>query len=284
MGRKSGILFTQMIIDVHSHNFPPQIAARALSALVHRTGDTLQPSADGTLDNQLDHMEKAGVDRAVMCPVATKPTQHGVILRTAIAIRDGELGERASRMIVPFASLHPADEDATAHLEEIAAAGIRGIKIHPYYQEFSLSDPSVWPIFRVAASLGLVVQCHCGYDIGYPGRYDACGPKDIAAFLRNVSGVKFIAAHLGGCSGFAPHATDEIMDLGCWADTSALARNWSRDEEMRLCRSWPTERLLYGTDFPWVSYEESLRWVKSMRDEKDWFRVLGENARELLGI
>ena len=271
-----------MIIDVHSHNFPPQIAARALSALVHRTGDTLQPSADGTLENQLDHMALAGVDRAVMCPVATKPSQHNIILRTAVAIREGELGERAKRMIIPFASLHPADVDAVTHLEEIASAGIRGIKIHPYYQEYSLADPKIWPIFRVAASLGLVVQCHCGYDIGYPGRYDACGPKEIAVFLRNVPKVKFIAAHLGGCSGFKPHATDEIIDLGCWADTSALARNFSRDEEMRLCRSWPTERLLFGTDFPGVSYQESLRWVKSLREKRDLSRILGENALKLL--
>lgn len=273
-----------MIVDVHSHNFPPRIAPRALAALSHRTGDSLFPSADGTLENQLDHMELAGVDCAVMCPVATKPSQHAVILRTACAIRDGEMGGRARRMIVPFASLHPADPDAAAHLEEIAAAGIRGIKVHPYYQEFSLDDPAVWPIFRVAASLGLVVQCHCGYDIGYPGRYDACGPREIAALLRNVKGLKFIAAHLGGCSGHASHATDELMDLGCWADTAALAQNWSRDEEMRLLRSWPTERLLFGTDFPWVSYQEALRWVRSVRDERDLERVLGGNARELIGL
>jgi len=273
-----------MIIDVHSHNFPPAVAVRALSALVARTGDSLQPSADGTLENQLDHMELAGIDRAVMCPVATKPSQHGVILRTAVAIRDGHLGDRAQRMIVPFASIHPADPDAVVHLEEIAAAGIRGIKVHPYYQNFSLSDPSVWPIFRAAASIGLVVQCHCGYDIGYPGRYDACGPEDIAALLKNVPGLKFIAAHLGGCSGFRPHATDELIDLGCWADTSALSRNWSRDEEMRLCRSWPTERLLFGTDFPWVSYQESLKWVKSVRAAEDLPDVLGQNAVRLIGI
>lgn len=273
-----------MIIDVHSHNFPPQIAERALSALVARTGDKLQPSADGTLENQLDHMELAGVDRAIMCPVATKPSQHEIILRTAVGIRDGELGDRAKRMIIPFASLYPSDPDATKHLEEIAMAGIRGIKIHPYYQGFSLDDPKVWPVFKVAASLGLVVQCHCGYDIGYPGRYDACGPKEIAVFLKNVPGIKFIAAHLGGCSGFEPHSTDEIIDLGCWADTSALTQNWSRDEEMRLCQSWPIERLLFGTDFPWVSYQESLRWLKSMRNEKDLPRILGENARELLRI
>ncbi len=273
-----------MVVDVHSHDFPVNIAQRALSALTARTGYMLEPLADGTLENHLDHMECAGVDRAVMCPVATKPSQHDVILRTACDIRDGALGERAKRMIIPFASMHPADSDIVRHLEEIAASGIRGIKVHPYYQSFSLADPGLWPVFRVAASLGLVVQCHCGYDLGYPGRCDSCGPAEIAALLKNVPGLKFIAAHLGGCSGFAPHATDEIIDLGCWADTSALMQNQMRDEEMRLCRSWPTERLLFGTDFPWVSLSESLRWVRTVRESSDLPAVLGGNACKLLGI
>ncbi len=273
-----------MIVDVHSHNFPAHIAPRALSALTARTGYALEPSADGTLNNHLDHMECAGIDCAVMCPVATKPTQHAVILRTACDIRDGVLGERAKRMIIPFASMHPDDPQIVRHLEEIALAGIRGIKVHPYYQGFNLADPAVWQAFDVASSLGLVVQCHCGYDIGYSGRYDSCGPKEIATLLRKVPRLKFIAAHLGGCSGFAPHATDEIIDLGCWADTSALMQNQMRDEEMRLCRSWPTERLLFGTDFPWASLSESLRWVKSVREQADLPAVLGGNACKLLRI
>ncbi len=40
----------------------------------------------------------------------------------------------------------------------------------------------------------------------------------------------------------------------------------------------------HGTDFPWVSYQESLRWVKSIREELDLPRILGENARELLKL
>lgn len=274
----------EMIIDVHSHNFPPQIAARALGALCRRTGDSLQPSADGTLENQLDHMVLAGVDKAVMCPVATKPTQHDVILSTACAIRDGAFGARAQQMIIPFASIHPADPDWAAHVREIAAAGIRGVKIHPYYQNFDLSDPAVRPLFRALADAGLIVQCHCGYDIGYPGRTDACGPREIAALLENVPSLVFIAAHLGGCRGFAPHATDALLPFSCYLDTSALHRDWHCDEQQRLLRTWPAERLLFGTDFPWVHYPEALRWVRSLRDAHDHAAVLGGNAARLLGV
>ena len=123
-------------------------------------------------------------------PVATKPTQFGIILDTAKAIRDGALGERAARKIVPFVSLMPSDPDWSRHLEETAAAGIKGLKVHPYYQNFSLSDPSVWPFFVKIADLGLVVQCHCGYDIGYPGRYvEVYDPKVTNNFKNTISGV-----------------------------------------------------------------------------------------------
>ncbi|MBQ1429149.1 MAG: amidohydrolase family protein [Kiritimatiellae bacterium] len=273
-----------MTIDFHSHDFPDAIATRALAGLCGRTDGTLWPVGDGTLANHLDHMDCAGVDMAVLCPVATKPGQFDVILRTAVAIRDGELGERAARKIVPFASVHPADPRLFEHLDAVAKAGIKGVKLHPYYQDFSLADPSVWPMFSKIADLGLVVQCHAGFDIGYPTRADACMPADIAALLRNVRGLKFVAAHLGGCAGARPHATDEILELGAYIDTSALHRDWHRDEQMRLLRSWPKDRILFGTDFPWVHYPEALRWVRSVRAPEDIPALLGGNAARLLGL
>ena len=273
-----------MIIDMHAHSFPDRIAGRAMAGLIRATRGVLTSIGDGTLTNHLDQMDHDGVDMACLLQIATKPTQFEVLMRTAKAIRDGEFGERARRKIIPFPSVHPADPDLFAHLDEIAAEGFKGVKFHPYYQDFSLADPSVWPMFRKVADLGLVVECHCGYDVGYPDRFDACGPKEVAALLRNVKGLTFIAAHLGGCAGFGPHETDPLVDLGCYADTSALFCNWYRDEEMRLLHSWPTERLLFATDFPWTVYSEAIRWVKEFRDPADWDAIFSGNARRLLGV
>jgi len=245
-------------------------------------GNRLTPSGDGTLENHLDNLDLAGVDKAVMCPIATKPAQFDVILRRSVRILSGEAGERAQRKIIPFASVHPKDPDWSRHLDEIARAGIRGVKFHPYYQDFSLEDPSVWPIFRKIAELGLVVQCHAGRDLGYWARLDSCGPQEIATLLRNVKGLTFIAAHLGGCLGYAPHATDELLELGAYIDTSALAQDWYKDEQMRLLRSWPRDRILFATDFPWVHYPEAIAWVKSIRMPEDWPALFGENAARLL--
>lgn len=273
-----------MIVDFHAHNFPDALAARAMSGLCKAVEGRLFACADGTLSNHLDHMEHDGVDKAVLCQIATKPAQFDVLMRTAEAIRDGALGERAQRRLVPFPSVHPDDPRLAAHLEEIAAKGFRGLKLHPYYQGFRLDDPARWPMFRKIADLGLVVACHCGLDLGYPSRSDACGPKEAATLLRNVPDLVFVAAHLGGCAGFPPHATDDLLELGCYIDTSALARDFYCDEQMRLLHSWPTDRILFATDFPWNVYAESISWVKRFRDPADWEAIFSGNARRLLGI
>jgi predicted TIM-barrel fold metal-dependent hydrolase len=74
------------------------------------------------------------------------------------------------------------------------------------------------------------------------------------------------------------------MECGAYVDTSALHLNWHKDEEMRILRFWPRDRILFGTDFPWVHYPESLRWVRSVRPEEDLPDLLGGNACRLLEI
>ena len=273
-----------MIIDVHSHDFADHIASRAMNGMCRMTEGLLWAVGDGTLTNHLDHLDHAGVDKAVMCPIATKPNQFDVVLRRSVAIRDGEFGERAQRKIIPFGSVHPLDPDVMRHLEAIAAAGLKGVKFHCYYQEFSLADKEIWPVFAKIADLGLVVQCHCGADVSWRTLRGLCGPREIALLLKNVPGLKFIAAHLGGCDGYPSHATDELLDADCFIDTSALHRCWFHDEQMRILRSWPRDRILFGTDFPWVHYPEAISWVKSVRDAADWDDLFGNNACRLLGL
>lgn len=254
-----------------------------MRAMCAQTEGVLWSVGDGTMATHLDAMESAGVDRAVLCQIATRPSQWEFILRRSVAIMSGEEGERARRMLVPFGSVHPLDPEAPAHLEAFAKAGVKGIKFHPYYQDFSLVDPSVRPIFAKIADLGLVVECHAGGDVSWRNKRGMCGPDEIARLLGDIRPLRFVAAHLGGCFGYPAHATDRLLELGAYIDTSALAFRWHHDEEMRLLRSWPTERLLFATDFPWVHYPEAIANVRRVRDAADWDRIFAGNALALLG-
>ena len=272
-----------MIIDFHSHDFPDGIAAKAMRVMCKQTEGVLWPSGDGTMTNHLDSMTKAGVEAAVLCQIATKPTQWEFILKRSRAIMSGALGERAKRMLIPFGSVHPLDAEAPAHIEEFAKAGVKGIKFHPYYQNFSLKNPALWPIFKKIAELGLIVECHCGGDVSWVNERGKCGPEEIAALMKAVPSLKFVAAHLGGCFRYQAHATDVLLDAGVYIDTSSLAFRWHYDEEMRLLRSWPRERILFATDFPWTDYSESIRHVRAIRDPNDYENIFHLNARRLLG-
>ena len=276
-----------MIVDFHTHNFPDALAHRAIEGMLKLLNGAIVPVGDGTLARQIADMKKDGIDRAVMCPVATKPEQAEVIVRRACEIRDGVYGEDASQMIVPFASLHPSDPCLLRHIDLIVKAGLRGVKLHPYYQRFALQDPLVAPFLASIRDAGLIVVGHCGLDPGYRSEAIDCGPAQIAALLARVPGLAphFVAAHLGGFSGAPDHAVDRLLDSGCFFDTAVLASDQPNPEPRRLMSEWPADRLLFGTDYYWTSQRQLVDWVTSLRpDPADREKIFHLNAECLLGL
>lgn len=274
------------VIDFHTHNFPDVLAPRAIESMARKLRGSLVPFGDGTVATQLRDMAAAGVDKAVVCPVATKPAQFQAILDRAKAVRDGEFGEEAANRLVQLCSVHPADPDFEGHIGQVAAAGFKGVKVHPYYQGFSLGDLKVVPYFRAVRDAGLFVIAHCGIDLGFVEAPMVCGPAQIATLLKAVPGLKFVAAHLGGCGGNPPHATDALLEFeNCFLDT-AVVNVCDEDAECRRVMSeWPAERLLFATDYFWRDERFVAGWVRQCRpDPAEQELVFSENAHRLLGL
>ena len=96
-----------------------------------------------------------------------------------------------------FGCIHPDYEDWKQELDRLAAANMRGVKIHPAYQQTDLDDPKYLRILERAGALGLIVVTHAGYDIGFPG-CACCTPEKARSALRQVGPVKLVLAHMGG--------------------------------------------------------------------------------------
>ena len=87
------------IIDFHTHAFPDDLAARAVSALEKGAG--VPAMLDGKVSSLLKSMDRAGIERSMVCSIATKPAQFQKILDWSKAVR--------SSRIIPFPSIRPAD-------------------------------------------------------------------------------------------------------------------------------------------------------------------------------
>ena len=66
-----------MVIDFHTHNFPDSLAPKAMAALKQNCADNpdIVAHTDGTAADAKRILKAAGVDRAVVCNIATNPRQ-----------------------------------------------------------------------------------------------------------------------------------------------------------------------------------------------------------------
>ena len=118
-----------MRIDMHTHAFADKIAAKALAAIMAPLPPQYRTAYDGRLATLIAQLKANGFDRAALCQIATKPAQYGPILEWSQAIRRGDFGEEAARMIVPLPSVHPADPDREARLALEGAPFPQGVAV-----------------------------------------------------------------------------------------------------------------------------------------------------------
>lgn len=151
-----------MIIDFHTHTFPDQIAASAVARLSDRAN--IPAYSSGTAGGLLLAERAAGVDRSIILPVATKPEQVHHINDAAAAHNEHAFVTN----MFSFACIHPDYEDWKQELDRIAARNMRGIKLHPAYQQTDLDDPKYLRILERAGALGLIVVTHAGFASASP--------------------------------------------------------------------------------------------------------------------
>ena len=163
-----------MIIDFHTHTFPDPIADAAIDRLSRQANITAYTC--GTAAGLLLAERAAGVDRSIILPVATKPEQVHHINDYAAAHNKHAFVTN----MFSFGCIHPDYEDWKQELDRLAAANMRGVKIHPAYQQTDLDDPKYLRILERAGTLGLIVVTHAGYDIGFPG-CACCTPEKAPA-------------------------------------------------------------------------------------------------------
>ena len=283
-----------MVTDFHTHAFPDGLAAAALeklSGLGH-----IRPFTDGTAAGLSASMSRAGVDYSIVLLVATSPRQVPRINDSAAQLNQ----DWSDGGLFSFGCIHPDYEDWRAELARVAELGLKGLKLHPAYQEVSLDDPRYLRILDRAGELGLIVVTHTGIDVGYPDQ-DFCSPESARRAVDQVGPVRLVLAHMGGWKQW-DHVAELLAGTSVYLDTSfstgtmnALDDGYYCPEDLALLsgesflalvRAFGVERILFGTDSPWTGQAESIAWLRALpgltAPERE--AILGGNAAALLGL
>jgi predicted TIM-barrel fold metal-dependent hydrolase len=272
----------KMIVDVHTHVFPPSMIARRAElaardpgfAALYRNSSARMADAPALLDS----MSAAGVDRSVAAGFwwsdPSLADEHADYLLEQAAASDGRL-----LPFVPLVASAPGAAERTAELARRGAAGFG--EVRPANEPDP--DAAIETLARTAPALGLPLLAHCSEEAGhaYPGKEGGLTPGALWRLLT-TSDARVIAAHWGG--GFPFYAlmpeVRALIEAGRVAfDSAASPLLYDRAVFRRVINLAGHECVLWGSDFPLRDQGQDRRAVEAaIPDPAQRAAVLGGNA------
>lgn len=270
-----------MLIDFHTHVFPEKIAERTLKALSDASVG-IKPCFNGTVDGLLELMEGANADISVALPVLTKPTQFQTVAEYAIGIN--ERFAKEGKKIISFGGIHPDCDDIEGKLSFLKDNGIKGVKIHPDYQNTFIDDAKYLKILKTAKKLDLIVVTHSGIDYAYLGQPVKCSPDRVKKVIDEVGYGKFVLGHYGAHAQWE-EVFEKLAGLDVYFDTAYTLDEISPELFKQILKKHGDDKILFATDCPWKgikSHADILRSYKLNKETED--KIFYKNALKLLEI
>lgn len=254
--------------DAHAHIYPKKIAEKATASVGAFYG--LRMENLGLAEVLLEQGRRAGIDRFAVCSVATRVEQ----VRSINSFIEGACKEHPE--FVGLAAWHQDIEDIEGELDDIESRGLRGIKLHPDFQEFRIDDPKLMPFYRAVHRRGLPVLFHTGDK-----RKDFSSPRRLAGLLDRIPELTCIAAHLGGYTEWEA-ARECLSGPNVYVDASSSLGFITREEALKSIYHFGTDKVMFGTDFPmWRAGEELERFFGLGLSEKENRAILYDNFARL---
>ena len=266
-------MVNKMIIDFHTHIFPDKIAGRTLDYLSGIINS--RPFMSGTYTGLCASAEQAGIDISISLPAVTKVSQIDSINRFASKYLEGS--------VVSFGGIHPEASNYKEILHDIKSMGLKGIKLHPDYQDTYFDDIRYERIIDRASELGLITVVHAGADPKCPDDVH-CTPQMARKVIDEVRPLNLVLAHMGGLM-LWDDVEKYLVGQDVYFDTGVVLDRMPEEQFIRMVRAHGTDRILFGTDSPWADQKKFVSLLKAMPladDERE--AIFSGNAVKLLGI
>jgi predicted TIM-barrel fold metal-dependent hydrolase len=228
----------------------------------------VRPGATQTGSDLIARMETVGCGKAVIFPFVEGTYSNEPILQAYREFPD---------RLIPFCAVNPWDGKAA--VDELRRCvvdlGFKGVKLHPTLHGYHLSDPSlVNPIFDAADQLRITVITHGASDLFN-------SPLECAAIARRFPRVPLLIAHMG-----LFWSVDQAIQ--CAGEVKNLYLEVSRVPAFEIAtavRELGPEKVIYGTDSPFVDYEQEFARMKRVVASKDGSDLsMGGNAARILRL
>ena len=263
-----------MIIDFHTHVFPPDIKKNR-SKYVERDPCFAILYSD-------PKAKIATADELIGW------TTHELCVETNDYIIDAV--SRYPQRLVGFCAVQPQSaKAAAAEIERCAGVGIRGVgEMRPDIQLFDLGDEMVMsPLVEVLKEHKLVLLLHSSEPIGhdYPGK-GIMTPDILFSFIVSFPDLTIVCAHWGGGLPFYALMPEVKKAMGnVYFDSAASPFLYTPEVYSQVIQLVGADRVLFGSDYPLLAQSRLLKEIKALNlAEETKSLVLAGNALRLLGI
>ena len=262
-----------MIIDAHAHVYPDKIADKA-SVSIGKFYDLHMTCEGGSVSRLLACGIEAGIDMFLIHSVATTPMQvesiNNFIIRT--------VRENPGKFI-GFATCHPDYLDPAGEMERVLPQGLHGVKLHPDFQEFELTDKRMWPLYEYCQENGVPILFHTGDP-----RFEYSNPHLIPELLELFPELKMICAHFGGWNEWN-EAVKYVPGTNVMVDCSSSFYAMTDERIVEMIELYGEDRIFFGSDFPmWSPKEELDRFLSLPLSQEAQQKILSGNLIKYLGL
>lgn len=275
-----------MIIDFHTHIFPPEVRSRRNDYLERDPAFAeMYTSAKAKVaiaEDLAASMEGADVRMSVALGFAWR--DHDVIVRHNDYLLETMM--RGEGRIIPFCTVNMADDRAGEEIERVASAGARGLgELRPETQGWDVNGPAGERLAERALKHDLILMFHVTEPAGhpYPGKY-GLSLSSFVRFAARHRSLRIVGAHFGGGLPLFLETQARETVSGVAVDTAARTYLYT-PEEYKLANLRLPGRVLFGSDFPLIPQKKDIQAISEYTaDPALCEAVLGGNAARLLGI
>ena len=279
-----------MIIDFHTHVFPPRVKQKRSQYIDRDPCFALlydkKEAKVATTEELIESMDRAGIDISVIVNLGW--ITHELCVETNDYILESIA--RYPKRLIGFCTVQPQSLDAAiTEIERCAQGGARGIgEMRPDIQLLDLGDdPIIAPFMETIKQHRLIFLTHTSEPVGhdYPGK-GIITPDILYPFITTHPDVTIVCAHWGGGLPFyalMPEVQKAMRNV--YFDTAASPFLYQPQIYTLVSQLVGADKILFGSDYPLLPQSRLLQEIKAttLSDEEKGL-ITGENARKLLEL